>query len=273
MYNLVVENELRKRKTDYPRTYFVYHARGGYYLLFWLEHGRDGSLYIWFDDNPNNSWELYAIHNQEKFTGSVDISLKSKSYAVYDPHISWHQSGTIHVSGYDIKGRARQRIISDKKASSLNDLFLGATIPITQMLLPTIDPASSLRLFSKNLLQYQNKNHWIATLDRKGFYALDNSAPREGIFVVDFSIVPAGHSLGFDIWACCRGNNPYFGGKELGTMLYPETFKIDRGSSVTTACLRVFSLPFKDKSERLMHIIATCFNSESIDLFGVKKTN
>lgn len=267
-----MQNFFRLRKTAYPRTYFLLNKKKKFYLLFWLEYGKDNSLYVWFDDNPNNSWEVAAVHNQGKFHGSINIELKHKAYEIFDPHISWHPSGNIHVTGYDKKGANKEHIISDKTTDLLYSMVGGTTIPIAQILLPTLNARNSLKYLGKELGELRDPNVWVGTLNEKGFHVLNNGAPREGFFIVDDSLVPDRHVLGFDISAYWKGNKPLFtGGKSLiefqKTMLYPDSFSINRGLVGTTACLRIFSLPFGDKPKNLIHTLATCFNKDSTDLF------
>lgn len=82
---------LRIRKTDYPRTYVLLKGKKCYYLLFWLEHGKDGSLYIWFDDNPDSSWEVSATHNafsQQVLSRTEVRGLSFVFLAIYS-HFYW----------------------------------------------------------------------------------------------------------------------------------------------------------------------------------------
>lgn len=266
---------IRPRKTDYPRTIFLLKKDGGFYLLFWLEHGKDDSLYIWFDDDPNNSWELVAKHNQEVFFGTQDVTLEHKSFEIFDPHISWHPSGRIHVTGYNKKGGKGERVLSDKAADLLYTMIGGVTIPISHMLLPTLNAKNSLKYLGKELTELKDPNSWVGTLNKKGFNVLNNGAPGEGFFIIDDLLIPERHVLGCDISAYWKTNNPNFDGKTSvefqKSMLYPDSFSINRGATGTTACLRIFSLRFGDKPKNLRHIVATCFNKESTDLFQFKK--
>ena len=69
--------------------------------------------------------------------GQTTSTVPIRSFEIYDPHISWHPSGTIHVKGYDKKGKIRQRVISDIAADSLDIILAGGLIPISQIILPT----------------------------------------------------------------------------------------------------------------------------------------
>jgi len=264
----------RKRKTDYPRTFLILKKGNNFYLLFWLEHGKDDSLYIWFDDDPDNSWELAAIHNQKKFFGTTNVTLEHKPYEIFDPHISWHPSGKIHVTGYNKKGSKGARVLSDKSADPLYKMVSGTTIPISQIILPTIN-IESLKYLGDDLFKIVPPKSWVGILDKNGFHIANNSAPGEGFLIVDNTLIPAKHNLGVDISAYWKGNTPNFEGKtDIGfneSMLYKNPFSINRGATGIAACLRVFSLEFGDKPNTLWHIVATCFNKESTDLFQLRK--
>lgn len=265
-------NTFRQRKTDYPRTYFLFQEKGKFYLLFWLEHGKDDSLYIWFDDDPNKSWKLVAKYHQDKLFGTASITLKHNSYKIFDPHISWHPSGKIHVTGYDEKGGKKERVLSDKESDPLYAMVGGVTVPITQIVLPTINLKNSLKFLGDDLSKVKESDSWFGILDKRGFNVMNNSAPGEGFFIVDSSIIPSKHNLGFDVCACWKTNTPNYEGKSLGdSILTSDIFKINRGATGITACLRLFSLPFEDKPRNLQHIVAACFNKESTDLFQLKK--
>lgn len=261
---------LIKRRTHYPPTYFVLKEKSKFYLLFWLEHGRDGSLYIWFDDY-NNSWEVIALHKQNFFYGESKISLIHKPLEIYDPHISWHQSGAIHVTGYSQKDRIKKKVISDRPTDSIDNMVLGLTIPVTQMVLPTVNSGTTLKLFSKDLSEFKNPRNWIATIDNSGIEIKNNNASGAGIFLIDSAVIPEGHNLGVDLWISLKGRAPNLYGKDMDSLLTQHVININRGRSITTACVRLFSLPFLDKPETLKYILATCFNKKSVDLFQLKR--
>lgn len=269
-----MQDLFRLRKTNYPPTYLLLKNHGKFYLLLWLEHGKDDSLYIWFDDDPDNSWELVAKHNQERFLGTTNITLEHKSFEVFDPHISWHPSGRIHVTGYNKKGSKNEQVLSDKPSDLLYTIISGATTPISQIILPTIN-IKSLKYLGDDLFKIVPPNSWVGTLDKNGFHIANNSAPGEGFLIVDSTLIPAKHNLGIDISAYWKGNTPNFDGKtSVGfreSMLHPDSFSINRGATGITACLRIFSLKFGDKPNTLWHLVATCFNKESTDLFQLKK--
>ena len=109
--------DFRQRKTDLPRTFFLFKNESGYFLLFWIEYGIDNSIYVWFDDDPNESWEVVGKHSQEKIKGKHDIEFIPESLNVFDPHITWHPTGQVHVRGYNKLGQKKETVISKKTAN------------------------------------------------------------------------------------------------------------------------------------------------------------
>lgn len=260
----------RSMKTHYPRTYFLLKKESHLYLLFWLEYGKDNSLYVWFDDDRNKGWEVTAKHNQEDVVGMQEISFEEETLNIFNPHISWHQSGRIHVSGYDDKGERGERLISDKKTDSFQDLKKGLTVPITQIVFPVTSPEKTLKSFGKGPREMYGETTLVGILDKKGFRVANNKAPAEAFFIIDEEIIPKGYHLAVDICAHHKNLPVSFIGpsRVRQDMLFPQVISLHKEKTLISADIRIFKVEASNRdAQESKNAVATCFNRESIDLF------
>lgn len=259
--------KLRKRKTDLPRTYFLYRNKHRYFLLFWLEFGIDGSIYTWFDDNPDNSWELVAKYSQNSpINGKTHITLNRKSYKIYDPHISWHQSGKIHVSGYNNIGKKGNIVISDKKSATIEEINELKTFPYTQIVFPTVNYKESLSFIEKGLPEEILKNKCIGILNKKGFSSRNNGSESESYFIIDQKILKQKNNLGLDLCIHHKSTTPVPVGDLGKSILHPQIITISKAVTPVAVSFRIFSSNVEYSVKKVNTIVATCFNLESIDL-------
>ena len=261
----------RSRKTHFPKTYFLFEKEKILYLLFWLEYGQDNSLYVWFDDDPNKGWEVTAVHTQENVIGTQEVSFQEKPLNIFDPHISWHQSGRAHVSGYNAQGKKGEHLISDKDADSFQDLEMGMTTPVTQMVFPVINPEKNLKSFGKGPKEMYQEVTWVGLLDKKGFRVMNDKAPAEAFFIIDDEILPDGFQLAVDIGVHHKQFPATFIGPEKikKDMLFQQTISLHKEKTLVAAAIRF--LKVKNLKET-RNAVATCYNRESADMFLLHRT-
>lgn len=264
-------DSFRTREIPYPRTYIVLKKQKELYLLCWLEYGEDGSLYVWLDDDLDNSWEVVSTHNQTGIVGEEVISFKGEKLQIFDPHLSWHKSGRVHVSGYDYNGRKGARLISDRQSDSLEDLRNGATAPFTQIVFPNLDGSNFLKCLSLDLKEDFGGENCVCFVTGDGLKVLNDNANGEAFLVIDREEIPKGVGLAIDIGVFHKENDPQFIGskKTLESLLFPAPKIISsyKESSVSAAAIRLFKMKVLDDASRASSAVATCFNKESIDLF------
>lgn len=267
------KNSFRVRKIPYPRTYVVLKKQKDFYLLCWLEYGKDGSLYVWLDDNPNNGWEVIATHNQTDIVGKEDVSFGVKKLQVFDPHLSWHSSGRVHVSGYDKDGKKGEHLISDRKSDSLKDLKSGFTAPFTQIVFPNLDGDSFLKYIGTNLEKSFKKDNCVCFVTSEGLRVLNNNSQGEAFLIINRKDIPIGIGLAIDIGVYYKKNNPQFIGasKTRKSLLFPEIISSYKESSVIAAAIRLLKVEVIGNAKRANSAVATCFNRESVDLFLFKR--
>lgn len=269
-----MDNLFRQRKTHFPRTYFILKQGHAFYLLFWLEYGNDNSLYVWFDDNQNNSWEVLAKHSQFDLRGSHRVHFKHESYAIFDPHISWHQSGIVHVRGYDCQGYKKKRVISNKLSDNFEDLKSGMTTPFTQIIMPTTNAKKALKYLGEGMELFHKHESFLMIIDKNGLATTNVGASEEAFIIIDENIIPKKFELGIDISIHHKNNNPNpnLTSGFMRSMIHPEQISLFKGSSNVGACVRVFSVENKSSDNKeILHAVATCFNKETIDIFQLKK--
>ncbi len=261
----------RSRKTHYPRTYFLLKKDNNYYLLFWLEYGKDNSIYLWFDDSPNNNWKVATTYHQSgNIKGKTNIALEANRYDIFDPHLSWHASGSIHVSGYDRDGKKGKHLISDKKTQSLTEIKIGKTIPFCQLVFPTFNAKTALKLFDTEIQEITDKC-CIATLDKYNFQVRNENAPYESYLVIDNSFIPSRKLLTLDLCLYYKGfvsYPPYVPPEE---MLYPQIISLIKEYSFVAVGVRFFPTNIECTPEEITSTTVACFNKESTDLFQIKK--
>lgn len=266
----------RKRNTHFPKTYFLFLKDKTLYLLFWLEYGRDNSLYVWLDDDPNLGWEVMAKHTQGNIDGMQSIDFKENVLNVFDPHISWHKSGRIHVGGYNKQGKSGERLINDKKSTSLKDLESGTTVPVTQIVLPVIDPKRTLKSFGKGPKEMYGETTWVGLLSKDGFKVANNNTPAEAFFIINDDILPEDSHIAIDIGV----HNKNFPATFIGLnearqhMLFSKIISLHKEKTQIAAAIRVFEVKALNKDAReTKNAVATCFNKESVDLFLFHRKN
>jgi len=263
----------RQRTTHYPRTYFILKKKGLFYLLFWLEYGKDNSLYIWFDDDSNNSWEVIAKHSQLELKGVQQVNFNQKPYSIFDPHISWHSSGRIHVTGYDQKGKNIERIISDKSTEGFRNLERDITVPVSQIVVPSSNAKNTLKCLG-NKLPIRPKKNFEMVISKQGIEVENNGAPDEAFIIIEDDIIPQGTELGIDISVHHKdkiASPPIFKGF-LHSMLFEEQISFYKGESKVSACIRLLGVKNESlNQEEIKDTVATCFNKETIEIFQLKK--
>ncbi len=240
-------------------------------MLCWLEYGIDESMYIWFDDNINNSWEVTAKHSQNEIQGTVTIELKQQRYKVYDPHLSWHPSGRVHVSGYNEAGRLKERVIADKLASSLHDISTGQTIAFSQIIFPTVNFRSVFTFIGKGLPDAISKRKYYTVINKKGHKAYNSGANEEAYLIIDDSIVPKGKNLSIDF---CIHNKKVVAdpiGNLNKYLIFPQVISSHKDMTQNAFGLRLFYTDVDYELKKVKALIATCFNQESNDLFQLSR--
>lgn len=265
----------RDRKTHYPRTYFILKQGSFYYLLFWFEYGRDNSLYIWFDDSVNNGWEVTATHRQFDIIGDQEINFNQSLAGIFNPHISWHGSGQVHVRGYDSAGKSGARVISNRIAASFDQLKSGVTIPFSQIIFPTVNCGSSLDRLSFNLQDIFDLKRWVGILDQSGLHVFNDGAMEEAFFVIDERMIPSNRNLALDICVHHKRKKVNFNGlggyKMREVMVHPESISLHKGGTDVAACIRVFSVDVLSDARDTKSVVATCFNEETIDILRMQR--
>ena len=265
--------KFRQRITHYPRTFFILKKKDLFYLLFWLEYGKDDSLYMWFDDDPDNSWEVIAKHSQSELKGIQRVNFNQKAYSIFDPHISWHSSGRIHVTGYDKKGRNKERIISDKLTEGFKDLEKDITVPISQVVVPSGNAKRALKCLG-NKLKIQPKKNFKMTIGKRGIEVENNGAPEEAFVIIEEDIIPKKIELGVEISVHHKNKNanPPITEGFLSSMLLEKQISFSKGKSKISACIRLFGVENKSTNrDEIINTVATCFNKETIEIFQLKK--
>ncbi|MBP9815654.1 hypothetical protein KBD09_00245 [Candidatus Woesebacteria bacterium] len=261
----------RTRITDLPRTYILYRIKHRYYLLCWLEHGIDESMYIWFDDNIDNSWEVTAKHSQDEIDGKVTIELTQQKYKIYDPHLSWHPSGKVHVSGYNEAGRMKERLIADKKAASLQDISNGQTVPFSQIVFPTVNFRNMFTFMGKGLPEIISKNKYYVVINRKGHKINNSGAKDEAYIIIDDDIIPKGKNLSIDF--CIHDKKVV--AEPIGNLnrnlIFSEIVSSHKDMTQNAFGLRLFYSDVEYDLKKVKGLIATCFNQESYDLFQLSR--
>lgn len=265
---------VRKREHHYPSTYFVLKKGNNFYLLFWLEYDLDNSLYVWFDDDPDNSWEVIAKHRQDDLKGAQRVHFYHKQYEIFDPHLSWHQSGRTHVRGYNIQGKKREQVIEDRLTDNFDDLRSGVTTSFTQIIMPTTNAKKTLKHLKKGMGQFINPESFMMVIDKKGLKTINSGASAEAYIIIDENIIPKSFELGVDISIHHRDNAPNPNSTQgfIKSMLHPEQISLLKGMSEVAACIRIFGVENKGLNNGgILHTVATCFNKETIDIFQLKK--
>lgn len=260
----------RKRSTHFPKTFFLLLKNKTLCLLFWLEYGRDNSLYVWLDDDPNLGWEATAQHNQRDIKGSQNVEFKENTLNIFDPHISWHKSGRIHVSGYNKHGKKGERIISDKKSSSFEDLKKGITVPVTQIILPVIYPERTLKSFGKGSREMYGEETWVGLLDKGGFRVANNNASAEAFFIINEDIIPKNSFIAIDVAVHDKRFPAAFieSEKVRKNMLFDQIISLYKEKTQIASAIRIFKVEvLNKKAKETKNAVATCFNEESVDLF------
>lgn len=265
---------LRQRKKHYPPTHFILKKGNLFYLLFWLEYGMDNSLYVWFDDDPNNSWEVIAVHRQNDLNGTERVNFDHKPHAVFDPHLSWHQSGRTHVRGYDNRGKKRKQVVSSRLTDSFVEIKSGSTTSFTQIVMPTTNAKKSLKCLGKAIGKFQNTKSFMMVINKKFRTVTNNGGSDEAYIIIDSNIIPKKFELGIDISIHHRNckPNPNSTNGFINSMLHPEQISLLKGVSEIAACIRIFGVENKGLGNtEILHTVATCFNKETIDVFQLKK--
>lgn len=275
LIEFIVKHIFRDRKTHYPKTYFLLKRGSDFYLLFWLEYGKDNSLYIWFDDNPNNGWEVVARHRQSDVIGSQEVEFYQSELGFFDPHLSWHQSGRIHAGGYSKEGQKGERVISDRTATSFSQLESGITVPFSQIIFPTVNAEKALKSLGKGVRDFFYPTTWMGMLNKSGFRVVNNGAPGEAFFIIDNEVIPKDRDLAIDISIHHKNHKVDFsnmGQKQLNElMVYPEAISFHKGKTDIAACLRIFSVDVLSAAKEATGVAVTCFNNETVDIFQMKK--
>jgi hypothetical protein len=206
--------------------------------------------------------------------GAQRVFFDHKPYAIFDPHLSWHQSGRTHVRGYNIQGRRREQVIEDRLTDKFEDLKSGVTTSFTQIIMPTTNAKETLKNLEKGMGQFMNSESFMMIIDKNGRKAINNGASDEAYIIIDGNIIPKNFELGIDISIHHRDNvpNPNSTQGFIKSMLHPEQISLLKGMSEIAACIRIFGVENKGSTNcGILQAVATCFNKETIDIFQLKK--
>jgi len=271
--------KLRHRKADFPRTYFFLKKGKDYFLLFWIEYGKDNSIYLWFSDDTNKFWEVTAKHSQPEIAGLQEIDIKVESLNIFDPHISWHQSGQVHVRGYNNKDQMGEVVISNKKSHTWKEIENGhLTVPISQIIFPVIAPELSLVYVGKMPIDFPDDETMLATIDRNGYSCVNNGANKSAYIIIDSVLIPKNFELGIDL-QIHKKTDPVellpTSPKELvERLIFPKALSLFKEKTSISVCARFFKVDNNNpKSKPTSSITATCFNQETIEIFQLKQRN
>ena len=193
------------RKTHFPPTYVVYRKGNDHYLLYWVELGKDGSVYVWFSEIERKLFQVNGRHEQVELTKEVPISVNPVN--LYNPHLSYHPSGRVHISGYkDRISKPREHIIEDRITDDLPSLVKRKSATIFCSILSPV-------LFAKDWASVENikvedflKQGWNYTeITKQGASIVSNSKPFPSVIALDSSLIPPNKILNSELFIHGKG--------------------------------------------------------------------
>ncbi|MFA7244548.1 MAG: hypothetical protein WC080_04670 [Patescibacteria group bacterium] len=264
------------RRVYYPPIYVCYRKGDSHYLLFWIEFGNDGSVYVWFSENHRKLFQVLASHEQEELSAKISqISVEDNPIEVYNPHISYHSSGRVHISGYDnLHDKPKEHVIEDRATESFLSVCIKKIgLPFCSIISPvmTAEKWAQLEVVSKDEF-LKKKWNYSALVGGEIKIASNNNSGRT-LIAIDSSSVSKNHALTTEIIIHGSGQFDFDSdpNKKIKNIIGKASFSNEKAPAKIS--LQFSTIPFSRKKDKRNTNYICLYNNDYHTIVLIKPTD